>query len=316
MLNGYYGTYYSPESLGVYRFSLDTQSGVPSAPVLVCPARDAKCVAWAGGALVAPVQEEEGAGLVRIVPGEAPRQRLFEKGTGCFLVEDEEYLYSANYHAGTVTVCEKESLKPVYRIEAGEKAGCHQVMLHQNLLLVPCLERDEVRLYDKTRGFAQAGALCFDKGTGPRHGVFNAAHTLLYLVSERSNELYVFAADGARFTLGQRLGVIGAGASAAIRLSPDERFLYVSTRDIPTRAQDVITVFSLAGDVPVRTQQADSGGKHPRDFDLTADGRWLVCLNRDSGGLAVFPVDTQTGLLGKASGRTAAPKASGILLEK
>ena len=75
-------------------------------------------------------------------------------------------------------------------------------------------------------------------------------------------------------------------------------------------------MFSLAGDVPVRIQQADSGGKHPRDFDLTADGRWLVCLNRDSGGLAVFPVDTQTGLLGKASGRTAAPKASGILLEK
>jgi 6-phosphogluconolactonase len=40
-----------------------------------------------------------------------------------------------------------------------------------------------------------------------------------------------------------------------------------------------------------------SGGKHPRNFALSPDGRWLVCANRDTDNLVVFRVDPVTGRL-------------------
>lgn len=311
-LTGYYGTYSSPESRGVYRFGFDPAVGTFSGPALLLEAQNAKCLGSAAGALAAPIQAGERAGLVRFDrSGRELARNLFEPGTGCFLAEDADYLYSANYHEGTVTVCDRTSLAPLHRIEAGEKAGCHQVLLYGALVLVPCLERDEVRIYDKTQDFAQVGALTFAKGTGPRHGVFDAAFRRLFLVSERSNELFVFRVQGSDFLQTAEVPVAPGGASAAIRLSRDERFLYVSTRE-----QELLTVFAVEGERVRRIQQVSCGGRHPRDFDLTPDGRWLLCLNRDEGGLVSFPVDPETGLLGAEAGRLAAPQGSGIYLER
>ena len=89
-----------------------------------------------------------------------------------------------------------------------------------------------------------------------------------------------------------------------MRLSQDGRFLYVSTRGI-----DLLSVFRLDGGAPALLQQRPCGGSHPRDFALSPDGDWLLCLNRDSGSLASFPVDRGTGLLGPS--RCSAPVAQG-----
>jgi 6-phosphogluconolactonase len=308
-LTGCYGTYFSPESSGVYRFTLNTGNGVPENAALLYAARDAKCMCRVGGGIAAPVQQGEQAGLVRFgTDGAKEAQALFEHGTGCFLADDGTYLYSANYHEGTVTVCARDTLRPVHRIEAGAGAGCHQVLLHGGLLLVPCLERDEVRIYKRGGAFAQTGALTFAAGTGPRHGVFDSAHRRLFLVSERSNELFCWRVDGVDFTLEQTCTVADGGASAAIRLSPDERFLYLSTRE-----KNLLTVFALEGTRARRLQQVSCGGRHPRDFDLTPDGRWLVCLNRDSGEIVSFAVDRASGRIGPEAGRLRAPQASGLL---
>ena len=74
-------------------------------------------------------------------------------------------------------------------------------------------------------------------------------------------------------------------ASAAIRLSPDERFLYVSTR-----FADVITVFELGASArdSSRGPCSSSGGLHPRDIVLTPGGEFLLAANRTDGGLASF----------------------------
>jgi 6-phosphogluconolactonase len=181
--------------------------------------------------------------------------------------------------------------------------------LWKGLVLVPCLELDEVRIYDPARGFAQVDALTFPAGTGPRHGVLDRAGERLFLVSERSNQLFLFGAEGRRFIPAAAYPVAEHGASAAIRLSRDERFVYLSTRE-----SDVLTVFQTEGLTARRVQQVPCGGRHPRDFDLTADGRWLLCLNRDSGELVSFPADPGTGLLGPRCASLRAPRGSGILL--
>jgi 6-phosphogluconolactonase len=166
-------------------------------------------------------------------------------------------------------------------------------------------------------------------GYGPRHGVFHPSGRYAYVLNELESAVDVFAYTGravkvpsgkaasgragkradssppspsfARLqtiaTLPRRGGVPGGGTSiaAAVRISPDGKFLYASNR-----GHDSIAVFKvlssglleLAGIVP-------SGGKHPRDFALDPQGNFLLALNRDSDNLVVFKINHRTGLLKK-----------------
>lgn len=310
MLTGYCGTYASSGGRGVYRFLFDEKTGRFGDVPLVLEAQDAKCLCRTGPALAAPVREGERAGILLFSPdGTRLAESLFENGTGCHLLRAGRRLFSANYHEGTVTVCDPETLEVLGRIEAGTGAGCHQTLVSGGLILVPCLELDEVRIYDGT--LEQIGKISFPAGTGPRHGVFDRAGQRLFLVSERSSRLFVFRVCGRDFVPEASAAITEGGGTAAVRLSADERFLYVSTR-----GEDVLTVFRICGCDAERVQQISCGGRHPRDFDLTPDGNWLLCLNRDSGNLVSFPVDRKTGLLGGPSGEAPIPAGSGILLAR
>ena len=101
---------------------------------------------------------------------------------------------------------DKQKLHLVRRIFLGEESGCHQVLFHQRWLLIPCLKRDKVFIFEYDGGCQPAGELTFPAGTGPRHGVFTADHTRFYLVSETSNQLFTYAVNGAAFTLTSNRG--------------------------------------------------------------------------------------------------------------
>jgi 6-phosphogluconolactonase len=44
------------------------------------------------------------------------------------------------------------------------------------------------------------------------------------------------------------------------------------------------------------------GGKGPRDFALSPDGRWIVVANQDSNSLTCFAVSAETGRLTRLPG--------------
>src|SRR5690606_5072735 len=81
-------------------------------------------------------------------------------------------------------------------------------------------------------------------------------------------------------------------AASAIRLSPDERFLYVSCR-----RQNKIAIFALSHAQPEWIGVVDTGGQFPRDFVLSRDGKWLLVANQHSHNVVSFRRDRQTGLL-------------------
>lgn len=56
ILTGYLGTYDSPRSRGVFRFSFDGETGALTAPELLLEAPDAKYLALRDGLLAAPVR--------------------------------------------------------------------------------------------------------------------------------------------------------------------------------------------------------------------------------------------------------------------
>lgn len=95
-----------------------------------------------------------------------------------------------------------------------------------------------------------------------------------------------------------------------MRLSNDERFLYVSVR-----GENVIAVLEARGTRTRVIQRAPCGGDHPRDILLSPDGRFLLAANRNAGGLVCFTVDRETGLIGKECARVDACEGVAVVLD-
>jgi 6-phosphogluconolactonase len=328
MLTGFYGTYASPESRGIYRFTFDTQSGAFTDKGLYFEAPDCKYLSLWNGILAAPVRRQDGSGLCLLKPKAEDAVLLgmdFEEEVpAAYVTQDQWGVYTANYHQGSILIYQRTPGGPrlLNRLETGEHSGCHQIILWGPYLLAPCLLQDRIVIYDRRDGYSQVGQIDLPRGSGPRHGVFGADQKTLYLVTELSNELYVFRAEcGVDFQLQSRIPLLdqnalvgeAAPASAAIRLGPEGRTLTISIR-----FADCITVCALEEDGrhPRVIQQASSGGQHPRDFIITRDGRFILAANREAGGIVSIRRDPQSGRLQDIAGRLPAIQAVSLVLEE
>lgn len=319
-MHGYIGTYTTGRSQGIYRFTFDPDTGALSEPILFAAVRNPKCIARKGSILASAIELEGRAGVAlwdARHPGTPPFSMCCpEKQTPCHLRFSGSSLLAANYHEGLFTVYRTDShnLSCATQIACGEKAGCHQSLGRRGFILVSCLEQDQVRIFD--RKFSPRGVILFPAGSGPRHGVFHPKDRTLWMVTERSHELYHFNYADTRYQLLQQVSVLpkdhpeyAASTTAAIRLSPDGRFLYTSTR-----GADIMSVFALDADGAHLIQQVPCGGKHPRDFILSDDGRYVLVLCRDSDDLFSFPRDAETGKLGEIVSHIHVPEGSSICL--
>ena len=320
LIYGYVGTYTSPEAPGTYRFALDTQSGALDAPELIYPQTNTKYAAWSQG-LLATVTEKDGAAGVALLStaGAEPSlldTQLLEKNTACFLTWQDGLLYSANYHDGNVLIYTAKDgrLSLAHRLYVEDESGCHQVIFHGRWLLVPCLRRDQVLLFDREEEFRQVGVLEFPAGTGPRHGVFTKDHRRFYLVSETSNQLFTYRVDGLSFTLEDVQPILppdfsGKGDTAAIRLSEDERTLYISIR-----GAGAIAVFRVGGERPALLQHVPSQRKEPWAPLPVPGGKFLLAANRKSDEIVSFALEAD-GTVGSRAGSSTVPQCVGMTLE-
>jgi 6-phosphogluconolactonase len=149
-------------------------------------------------------------------------------------------------------------------------------------------------------------------GGGPRHGVFHPKGKTAYVLNELKSTVDVFSfspaantgrrgsSPGPSFERIQSISSLprggGRGSSAAaLRISPEGKFLYASNR-----GHDSIAVFKvLPQGLLELADLVPSGGKHPRDFALDPQGNFLLVLNKDSDNLAIFKINHRTGLLKK-----------------
>jgi len=319
-MHGYIGTYTTGRSQGIYRFTFDPDTGALSEPILFAAVRNPKCIARKGSILASAIELEGRAGVAlwdARHPGTPPFSMCCpEKQTPCHLRFSGSSLLAANYHEGLFTVYRTDShnLSCATQIACGEKAGCHQSLGRRGFILVSCLEQDQVRIFD--RKFSPRGVILFPAGSGPRHGIFHPKDRTLWMVTERSHELYHFNYADTRYQLLQQVSILpkdhpeyAASTTAAIRLSPDGRFLYTSTR-----GADIMSVFALDADGAHLIQQVPCGGKHPRDFILSDDGRYVLVLCRDSDDLFSFPRDAETGKFGEIVSHIHVPEGSSICL--
>ena len=118
------------------------------------------------------------------------------------------------------------------------------------------------------------------------------------MFTELSSEIFVYDFKDGDYHLKQVVKTLpedfqGENTGAAIRLSPDEKHLYVSNR-----GQDSISAFKVKENhLLEKIATYPSGGEHPRDFNLSPDGCFLLVAHMITNDLSLFRIDKQNGEL-------------------
>ncbi len=314
---------------GIYRVKIDARTGMitakqslrnvrnpswlavhPSGRYLYAVNETAEFLGVAGGGVTGfRITEDDGLDLVDVISshGVEPCHAAIDPA-GRFLVV-------ANYRNGSLTVYpirddgslgdptdvvqhHGSSSHPIR--QSGPHA--HQVVFDdRRRVFVPDLGLDEIIVYvleengrlirHSTSGLAQ--------GAGPRHMAFHPTGGFAFVINELASTITTFAvSDGRLEPLSSSSTLPGEWqaehSAAAIRVSPDGRFVYGSNR-----GPDSIAVFAFRESTGTLEYVSDhpTMGRTPRDFQLSPDGGLLIAANQDSDSLATFHVDATTGRL-------------------
>ena len=133
---------------------------------------------------------------------------------------------------------------------------------------------------------------------GPRHMIFSKDGKFLYVLCELDDLLSVFNYDNdnGNLKLIQSIKAYeGNGkGSADIHFSKDGNYLYTSHR-LKNDGISVFKVNKIEGTVEknffVKTEI------HPRNFNITPNGKFLVCACRDSNVIQIFEINEENGNL-------------------
>ena len=236
----------------------------------------------------------------------------------CHVAADgaEEYLFLANYNAGTLTqapLAQNGLFTGKYSVVAHEGTGllpgrqerphvhCAIPAPDKTYLAVCDLGIDAVVLYPLDGGELTAtnGTIVrLAPGSGPRHLVFSSNGRFAYVVCELNNTVYAFAANGTNWELLQVLPTLpgsfsGRSSCAAIHLTPNGKFLAVSNR-----GHDSLTVYATQPNGTLQQTCIHSTyGNIPRDFAFTPDGEYILCANQNSNTITLLGFDAQSGTI-------------------
>lgn len=134
-------------------------------------------------------------------------------------------------------------------------------------------------------------------GSGPRHMTFSPKGDRAYVVTELGGTVIAYAYNAADGTMKEIQTVVadtvGAHGSADIHISPDGKFLYATNR---LKADGVVT-FKIDSKGMLKRVGYQLTGLHPRNFNITPNGKYVIVGCQDSDVIQVFRRNASTGLL-------------------
>lgn len=158
-------------------------------------------------------------------------------------------------------------------------------------------------------------------GSGPRHLAFSRDQKFAYVSDELSHHVSAFEYDeqNASFATIQHINAAPADMEeltnnvSEILVHPSGRFVYTANRgndSLAAFARDQKTgLLTLVETEPAR-------GVWPRAFSITRDGQWMIAASQISGTVAVFSIDQKTGELTYARSIINVPAPLRVLLPK
>lgn len=336
------GGYTRHEGRGVYRATFDDDGGTLSTPKPYITNLGSPTYLAVSCKNIAYVIDEEGqqGGLAAIdLNDDTPTliSRVLENGSSPAHVsidEKRQLVFASNYHMGKVDVykigADGALTKTDEVVHHGRGPRPEQEMSHVHFanltpdqrLAVVDLGNDTLTTYDVSLAgkLSLASTLELPAGYGPRHLVFNGQRNVAYLLGELSSQLSVlqYDEDDGSFHIKQTVTTIPTdwnqhNGAAAIRISGDNRFLYVSNRGFNT-----IAVFEInnAGLAVKLVQQIDSEGDFPRDFNLDLTGKYVLLVNQNSSNGTLYKRDQQTGKLTVVQKGIVAPESVNVVFLK
>jgi len=183
--------------------------------------------------------------------------------------------------------------------QEGEKESRqHCIVLNkaQDLAYTINLGLDQIIFYSIADGaLTEKQRISVKEGSGPRHARLSADEKLLYVITEYSNEVFVY--DTQDWTLKQSVSALpenyfGSCHCSTLCISPDGRYLYTANR-----YADTISVMEIDEEGLLKLKTTfDCGGNSPRHMELTPDGRDLVICCQDSDWVVFKRLNKETGL--------------------
>ena len=231
----------------------------------------------------------------------------------CFVEADGQLVLTANYSGGSMSVFNlnqdgsQASLAACFYGTTGGPDLSRQETPHVHCarftpdgqyILATDFSADRILSFkrDGTTVSAPEVASYVRADDGPRHLTFSHDGRFAYLMSELSGKVSVFSYAEGKLQLLQTLvsDSVGARGGADIHQSPDGKFLYSSNR----LKADGIAIFKVDTATGLLTKVGyQLTGIHPRHFNITPNGRFLLCACRDSDKIQVFSRNPETGLL-------------------
>lgn len=317
------GSYTRKSSEGIYTIDLNPQSEtLENLTVLIKEGNPTYLTRFDNQIYTVATAEDSGGLASYDISNEAQpilRNRVMAVGAApCYVSYDAErqLAFSANYHLGTVQSYQVSldgqlELADSVQYEGSgphpnqQTAHAHFADLTPDNRLVTCdLGCDRVYTYDVDADGQLTEVACFKAipGSGPRHLVFHPTAPVAYLFGELDSSLTTlhYNQENGTFTQAHHYSTLpeaftGESSGAAIRISQDGQFLYLSNR-----GHDSIVVFAIQTDQPEvakAIQWIATEGSGPRDFNLSEDDSYLVVGHQFTDNLTLFKRDAHTGQL-------------------
>jgi len=292
------GTYTDRCSEGIY--SYDTKV------TLECSLENPTyCVAYQDMIFTVFKQNDFG-GVAAISNHKVVSSWLIEGTAPCYISFDPIHscIYAANYHLGRVDVLDWSeekgiTLKQSMVYPTGSKAHFIEYQTRFDQVMVCDLGLDCWYLYAyDDLGYLQAKQIIeVAKGSGPRHALLHPRLNIIYVLMEKSSEVAIYEWSNGLVQWIDTVSTLPTNQqqikwSAAIRISSDGRFLYVSNR-----GHDSLTVFSICDDGKKCTliQNCSTEGIQPRDFCFNLEENQIFVANRESDNITIFDRNVHSG---------------------
>ncbi|SDT87866.1 6-phosphogluconolactonase [Verrucomicrobium sp. GAS474] len=331
----YVGTYTTPPSghgQGIYRGTLDTETGALTAPVLAAEAANPSWLVLSGDGRRLYAALEAKGGIASFWVGGNEEGGLLHfiqavpepAGNPCHLAIDDadRFLLAASYGSGVLTVLDTlgeapaQPLAPVSTFPftgTGPDAGrqksshAHSVYLDRsNRFAYACdLGGDDVGLFAFD---AKTGALTphlpFAKvppGSGPRHLAFSKDQHFVYVNGEMKMNVTAFSRDPATGALNP-IQTVDMDPPAVVETKAVAGSAEILAHPsgkwlyVSNRGWETLALFHIGTDGKLEAMgNIPLDVKGPRGMAIDPSGRWLLVAGQYDDSLSVFKIDPETG---------------------
>ena len=335
-----FGTYTKRVSKGIYEAELDTEKKLLQNSTFVGGLTNPTYLAISKANKVYAVENRDGQGGVvtfdnSVRPLAEIDAQLSEGSAPAYIGvdEDRQLVYAGYYHRGTVEVYrinddgnltltdtwQNKGSGP--RPEQGSSHIHFSNLTPDNRLVAVDLGTEEVITFDVSDNgkLAEAARFKAEDGFGPRHIRFSPDGQYAYLLGELSSLLSVlkYNSEDGSFEHLQTAPTIPSdwtahNGAAAIRISKDGRFIYVSNRGNNSVA--VFKTTNLGSEIE-RIQLISTEGEFPRDMNWDESEQFLVVANQDTDNVSLYARDEESGELSLLQKDFTVPEGVRVLFE-